>query len=108
MKSIFTLIRQDAAKLDSAFATRLSRTDFRAWAVSRAALAGDFQTARRLHLALLPLYEAMFVEANPGPVKCALALRGAMRDTVRGPLAPVTEATRKVVAAAIAPFAGRS
>ncbi len=38
MKSIFTLIRQDAAKLDSAFATRLSRTDFRAWAVSRAAL----------------------------------------------------------------------
>lgn len=76
--------------------------------VTRAALAGDFQTARRLHLALLPLYEAMFVEANPGPVKCALALRGAMRDTVRGPLAPVTEATRKVVAAAIAPFAGRS
>ena len=36
--------------------------------------------ARRAHLALLPVHEAMFVEANPAPVKAALALRGIAND----------------------------
>ena len=39
--------------------------------------------ARRAHVALMTVHEAMFVEANPGPVKTALAMRGVMRATVR-------------------------
>ncbi len=57
--------------------------------------------ALRAHLALLPLHEAMFVEPNPAPAKAALALRGAIRDVVRSPLVTCTEATRKIIAAAL-------
>ena len=72
-----------------------------------AALAGKAEEARRAHYALLPVHEAMFLEANPAPVKAALALRGAIRDVVRSPLAPCTEATRKAVGAALEVY-GRS
>jgi 4-hydroxy-tetrahydrodipicolinate synthase len=76
--------------------------------VSRAtalALGGKLEEARRAHLALLPVHEAMFLEANPAPVKAALALRGAMKDVVRSPLAPCSEATRKAVGAAVETYA---
>jgi 4-hydroxy-tetrahydrodipicolinate synthase len=71
---------------------------------TRLALAGDMESARRAHLALLPLHESMFLEANPGPVKAALAMRGVMSDVVRGPLVPASEATRKAIAAALEAF----
>jgi 4-hydroxy-tetrahydrodipicolinate synthase len=73
---------------------------------TRLALDGSLAEARKAHLALLPVYEAMFLEASPAPVKGALALRGAIRDVVRGPLAPCTEATRKVLAATLEAYAG--
>ncbi|HWL84725.1 MAG TPA: 4-hydroxy-tetrahydrodipicolinate synthase [Polyangiaceae bacterium] len=65
------------------------------------ALKGDLDRARAAHLALLPVHEAMFFEANPGPVKAAMAARGMLREVVRGPLAPVSEATRAKVLAAV-------
>ena len=73
--------------------------------VSRAtklALEGKNDEARKAHLALLPAHEAMFLEANPGPAKAALAIRGKMSDAVRGPLAPASEATRKALTAILA------
>jgi 4-hydroxy-tetrahydrodipicolinate synthase len=73
-------------------------------AVSRAtklALAGDAEAARRAHFALLPVHEAMFIEANPGPIKAALAMRGKMQDVVRGPLVAASPATRKTIEAAL-------
>ncbi len=74
-------------------------------AVSRAtelALTGDREAARRAHLALLPVHESMFLESNPGPVKAALAAKGAMKDVVRGPLVPASQKTREAIAAALA------
>jgi 4-hydroxy-tetrahydrodipicolinate synthase len=68
---------------------------------TRLALQGPADDARRAHLALLPVHEAMFLEASPAPVKAALAMRGGVSDAVRLPLAPCTEATRKAVAAAL-------
>jgi 4-hydroxy-tetrahydrodipicolinate synthase len=68
---------------------------------TRLALDGKAEEARRAHLALVPVHEAMFIEANPSPVKAALAARGAMSDAVRGPLVRCTEATRKAIAAAV-------
>jgi 4-hydroxy-tetrahydrodipicolinate synthase len=79
--------------------------------VSRAtelALTGDRDAARRAHLALLPVHEAMFVESNPAPVKAALAAKGAMLDVVRGPLAPASAKAREVIAAALAALAVES
>ncbi len=72
--------------------------------VSRAtslALSGDLGAARAAHLRLLPLFEALFVEANPGPIKAALAHRGIGRDVLRLPMAPIGEASKKVVIAAL-------
>jgi 4-hydroxy-tetrahydrodipicolinate synthase len=54
-----------------------------------AAAAGDWKKARELHYRLLPLGEGLFVEANPIPVKAALAMMGRMTDEVRPPLYPL-------------------
>lgn len=42
--------------------------------------------ARKLHLQLLDVHQAMFIEANPVPVKTAAALMGKCRPAVRLPL----------------------
>lgn len=68
---------------------------------TKLALSGDFEAARRAHQALLPVHESMFIEANPGPAKAALAARGLLKNVVRGPLATVSDATRKSVLAAL-------
>jgi 4-hydroxy-tetrahydrodipicolinate synthase len=73
-------------------------------AVCRAMQEGNPSLARRRHFALLPVHDAMFVEPNPGPVKAALASKGRMQLAVRLPLAPPTEATRTLVARAMAAY----
>jgi 4-hydroxy-tetrahydrodipicolinate synthase len=59
-----------------------------------AAAAGDWKKARELHYKLLPLSEGLFVEANPVPVKAALAMMGRIADEVRPPLYPLAEQHR--------------
>ena len=49
--------------------------------------------ARKLHLQLLDLHQAMFIESNPVPVKTAAALMGKCRVDVRLPLAAMQENT---------------
>lgn len=76
-------------------------------AVSRAtrlALDGRMAEARKAHMALLPVHEAMFVESNPAPVKVALAMRGPVKEVVRGPLTQVTDRSRDAVRSALMAF----
>jgi 4-hydroxy-tetrahydrodipicolinate synthase len=54
-----------------------------------AAAAGDWNRARELHYRLLPLGEGLFVEANPIPVKTALAMMGRIAEEIRPPLYPL-------------------
>ncbi len=54
-----------------------------------AAAAGDWKRAREIHYKLLPLGEGLFVEANPIPVKAALAMMGRIADEIRPPLYPL-------------------
>ncbi len=61
--------------------------------------AGDLEEARRLHLKLLRISNAMFIETNPTPVKTALGLMGKCDDEVRLPLAPMSEANTAKLAA---------
>ena len=61
--------------------------------------AGDYEEARRLHLYLLKISNAMFIETNPVPVKTGVALQGRCRDEVRLPLAPLAEANRNKLTA---------
>lgn len=51
-----------------------------------AALAGDVATAMRIQMRLLPLHRQLFCEANPIPVKWALARLGLCGGTLRLPL----------------------
>jgi 4-hydroxy-tetrahydrodipicolinate synthase len=55
---------------------------------------GDFAGARRLHGWLLPLLQVNFVEANPIPVKAAMAAMGLMEEAYRLPLVPPGAAAR--------------
>jgi 4-hydroxy-tetrahydrodipicolinate synthase len=49
-----------------------------------------------IHNRLLPLLLGNFIESNPGPVKAAMKMMRILEnDTVRPPLAPVTDANRK-------------
>lgn len=62
-------------------------------------VAGDMKTARELHFKLLPLFNALFLETNPIPVKKALELMGLIGSEIRLPLIPMTEAgTAKLTA----------
>lgn len=63
-----------------------------------AARAGDFAAARRLHARLLPLMQVNFVEANPIPVKAAMAHLGLLDPHYRLPLvAPQPASLEKIV-----------
>jgi 4-hydroxy-tetrahydrodipicolinate synthase len=49
-----------------------------------------------IHNRLLPLLTGNFIESNPGPAKAALKMMGVLEsDTVRPPLAPMTDANRE-------------
>ncbi len=60
-----------------------------------AAAAGDWKKARELHYRLLPLGEGLFVEANPIPVKTAMAMMGRIADEIRPPLYPLAPQHRE-------------
>ncbi len=47
---------------------------------------GDFAAARKLHTWLLPFVQVNFVEANPIPVKAAMAAMGLLEEAYRLPL----------------------
>ena len=67
----------------------------------KAALAGDIATARACNDRLLPLHRKLFVEANPIPVKFALAAMGRIANEVRLPLVPLSPQHHEVVRAAL-------
>jgi len=63
----------------------------------RAALAGDWVTARQCHYRLYPLFRDLFIETNPVPVKAALAMQGKIAEEYRLPLCPMSDANRAVL-----------
>lgn len=67
-----------------------------------ACLAGDYKAALTLQDRLMPLHDAMFCEANPGPVKYAASRLGLCEAEMRLPLAPISQASQRIVDAALA------
>lgn len=66
------------------------------------ALRGDFVGARQVHERILPIMTGNFIESNPIPVKAAMKMMGILQsDTVRSPLAPLTEANRRKLEAIV-------
>ena len=65
------------------------------------ALKGDWDSARKLHYELLPLFKSMFLETNPIPIKAAMAMKGMMTETYRLPLCPMAPKNRDALEAAL-------
>ncbi len=59
----------------------------------RAALGGDYDTARRLHLDLHDIHPLLYVDGNPAGVKALLKIMGICSGEVRSPLMPVQDST---------------
>jgi 4-hydroxy-tetrahydrodipicolinate synthase len=67
-------------------------------AMVSAAARGDFAGARDVHRRILPLMQVNFVEANPVPVKAAMAAMGLIDETYRLPMcAPRAESREKIL-----------
>ncbi len=62
-----------------------------------ACLEGDFARALEIQDKLLPVHDAMFVEASPAPVKYAAERLGLCSSKARLPIVPLSEAGRKTV-----------
>ena len=62
-----------------------------------AGLAGDVAKARELHFKLLGLHTKLFVEANPIPVKWAVAQMGLIGMGIRLPLTPLSQQFHETV-----------
>lgn len=67
-----------------------------------AALAGDRRRAAMLNQRLEPLNRALFLEANPIPVKWALARMGRIAEAIRLPLTPLSADLHQAVSDAMA------
>ena len=67
-----------------------------------AALAGDMANAAMLHKRLYRLFRDLFIDTNPIPVKCALALMGRIEEVYRLPLCETSDACRAQIRATLA------
>jgi 4-hydroxy-tetrahydrodipicolinate synthase len=70
-------------------------------AMCTAALAGRLAEARAANERLMPLNTRLFVEANPIPVKWALAETGRIKNALRLPMVPLAAQFHDVVRAAL-------
>jgi 4-hydroxy-tetrahydrodipicolinate synthase len=62
-----------------------------------AAMAGDTRRAMEIQFQLLPLHKNLFIEANPIPVKWAMARMKLCGGTLRLPMTPLTPANEPAV-----------
>src|SRR5437588_9148546 len=63
-----------------------------------AAAGGDFAAARAIHARILPLMQINFIEANPVPVKAAMAAMGLLDERYRLPMvSPRPDSKQKII-----------
>jgi 4-hydroxy-tetrahydrodipicolinate synthase len=63
-----------------------------------AAERGDFASARAVHTRILPLMQINFIEANPLPVKAAMAAMGLLEEVYRLPMcSPKSDSREKIL-----------
>jgi 4-hydroxy-tetrahydrodipicolinate synthase len=67
----------------------------------KAAIAGDARVAMELQRKILPVHRALFVEANPIPLKWAMARMGLCGPAMRLPMTPLSAAHQPAVEAAL-------
>lgn len=68
------------------------------------ALDGEWERARKMQLALLPLISALFCEVNPIPIKKAMEIKGYCTSKLRLPLTDITQNNAEKLAKILADF----
>ncbi|MDR3454310.1 MAG: 4-hydroxy-tetrahydrodipicolinate synthase [Rhodoferax sp.] len=66
-----------------------------------AAIAGDVRRAMEIQFKLMPVHKHLFVEANPMPVKWAMARMGLCGGTLRLPMTPIAPSNEAVIEGAL-------
>jgi len=66
-----------------------------------AAMAGDIRTAMDIQFRLMPVHKNLFIEANPIPLKWAMARMGLCNEAMRLPLTPMTRSLEPLLEAAL-------
>ena len=66
--------------------------------MTRFALEGNYEKARQMQLAMLPLVSALFCEVNPIPIKKAMQLKGYCSSKLRLPLTEMTKENARKLA----------
>ena len=64
----------------------------------------NIEKARAIHLELMPLFQAMFVEVNPVPVKESLYFMGMIERELRLPLVSLTDKNREYLKSVLKEF----
>ncbi|AGF74308.1 dihydrodipicolinate synthase [Bartonella australis AUST/NH1] len=62
---------------------------------------GDYKAALALNDRLMPLNRGVFIEPSPAGIKYAAAKLGLCRDSVRLPMLPLEDSTKKIIDAAL-------
>ena len=70
-------------------------------ALVQAALAGDFNTAQGLHDKYAQLFDDIFIDTNPIPIKAAMAMIGMLDETYRLPMCSTTDENKAVLRASL-------
>jgi 4-hydroxy-tetrahydrodipicolinate synthase len=65
--------------------------------LQNACLAGDFKKALALQDVLMPLFDVMFVETNPAPVKYAVSRLGLCTPDMRLPMVPLSDESKAAI-----------
>jgi 4-hydroxy-tetrahydrodipicolinate synthase len=70
-------------------------------ALCQAALAGDYETAQALHDKYAQLFDDLFIDTNPIPIKAAMAMKGMLEETYRLPMCSMTDEDKAVLRASL-------
>lgn len=65
------------------------------------ALNGNIAEAEKLNAYLSPLFEAIFIETNPIPIKASLAMKGLVKETYRLPMCEMSPKNREKLKAVL-------
>jgi len=66
-----------------------------------AALEGDFETAQGLHDKYAQLFDDLFIDTNPIPIKAAMAMKGMLKEIYRLPMCSTTDENKAVLRASL-------
>ena len=67
----------------------------------RTCLKGKHDEALPVHYGFMELFKLLSIEGNPAGIKCAMGIKGAVKNLLRLPLVPVSKDTEQKIAAVL-------